>query len=572
MKYVKNAINHFNKASYAILKKSFKANTIIIYMLLLISSISYETLQAQRTVIIEPDNFPAEVGQMNTVIEGDTTSTGERVDENTIYILKKDGVYWLDGTIVNSDYHLRIEAEDGEGHPPIIRPAVDLTGSSSKVFQPRDDFTLKGIYISHITDQGGLEKNPIRASGENSRIVIDNCWFDYDEQSFVRIDNSNISLHITNSIGRNIGRNDGSGNGRIFDTRGIETDSIIVENNTFYNLQQNPIRTGGGITKFMKINHNTIVDARSNFEFGSVFELVFTNNLFTNVGFRGVSPENLNPGLFSFVSINDVEGISDSDRSLLISNNNFERPIDELSNPDFGVQVGPFVTAIQSIINDSPDRINIPVFDSTATQLISDGILLLENNIVESEEDISYVNRPDIQNIIDFHEHDVFSPDDIENFPLMWDNPESRIEGSSLDDWRNFAYSTASQSFTAAQNGFPVGDLNWFPEKKQEWEGVVTSNENVDTVVRDFKLEQNYPNPFNPSTNIVFEIPNSSAVTLEVYDILGRKVQTLLKNESFSTGTHNVTFDASALSSGIYIARLQTESGILRTIRMSLIK
>ena len=82
----------------------------------------------------------------------------------------------------------------------------------------------------------------------------------------------------------------------------------------------------------------------------------------------------------------------------------------------------------------------------------------------------------------------------------------------------------------------------------------------------EFGLEQNYPNPFNPSTNIKFQIPSTSFVTLKVFDLLGREVATLV-NEEMSPGSYERVFsakggsasggDASWLASGVYLYRLQ---------------
>ncbi len=72
----------------------------------------------------------------------------------------------------------------------------------------------------------------------------------------------------------------------------------------------------------------------------------------------------------------------------------------------------------------------------------------------------------------------------------------------------------------------------------------------------DFKLNQNYPNPFNPTTNIRYELASPAQVTLQVYDILGRKVATLFDQQMQTAGSHVVTFDASRLSSGTYFIRL----------------
>jgi len=70
-----------------------------------------------------------------------------------------------------------------------------------------------------------------------------------------------------------------------------------------------------------------------------------------------------------------------------------------------------------------------------------------------------------------------------------------------------------------------------------------------------YKLQQNYPNPFNPVTTISFSIAQRSEVVITVYDILGRRVKTLL-NEVKPAGNYQVRFDASQLASGIYFYRM----------------
>ena len=77
------------------------------------------------------------------------------------------------------------------------------------------------------------------------------------------------------------------------------------------------------------------------------------------------------------------------------------------------------------------------------------------------------------------------------------------------------------------------------------------------TPVSDFQLRPNYPNPFNPATEIMFDLPRTTHVTLKVFDLLGREVATLT-NGTMQAGEHRTTFDASKLPSGIYIYRLQS--------------
>lgn len=102
--------------------------------------------------------------------------------------------------------------------------------------------------------------------------------------------------------------------------------------------------------------------------------------------------------------------------------------------------------------------------------------------------------------------------------------------------------------------------------------GLLTSNEDgTFGKPNKFSLEQNYPNPFNPSTNIKFSLPQATQVSLTVYDMLGRKVATLLNNELMTASSHSVRFDASRLASGVYIYRIEA-GAFSSTRRMMLIK
>jgi len=70
-----------------------------------------------------------------------------------------------------------------------------------------------------------------------------------------------------------------------------------------------------------------------------------------------------------------------------------------------------------------------------------------------------------------------------------------------------------------------------------------------------FALHQNYPNPFNPSTEIRFDLPQTAPVTLAVYNLLGQKVATVL-DQRLEAGSHQVSFDATGLASGVYFYRI----------------
>ncbi|TVQ08337.1 MAG: T9SS C-terminal target domain-containing protein, partial [Balneolaceae bacterium] len=100
----------------------------------------------------------------------------------------------------------------------------------------------------------------------------------------------------------------------------------------------------------------------------------------------------------------------------------------------------------------------------------------------------------------------------------------------------------------------------------------VSIAENGDELPGSVSLGQNYPNPFNPATNIRFELNSEHTITLSVFDIMGRRVATLADNRGYSAGEHTLTFDASSLSSGVYIYQLRLDNGQTFSRKMMLVK
>ena len=85
-----------------------------------------------------------------------------------------------------------------------------------------------------------------------------------------------------------------------------------------------------------------------------------------------------------------------------------------------------------------------------------------------------------------------------------------------------------------------------------------------------FRLQQNYPNPFNAQTSIRFDLPVDSEVRLEVYNVVGQRIATLVDGMQ-PAGSHTVSFDASRLASGVYVYRIQAGSYV-KTHKMTLVK
>ncbi|MBL0106278.1 MAG: T9SS type A sorting domain-containing protein [Ignavibacteria bacterium] len=104
-----------------------------------------------------------------------------------------------------------------------------------------------------------------------------------------------------------------------------------------------------------------------------------------------------------------------------------------------------------------------------------------------------------------------------------------------------------------------------------EYSFITNTLENIQSNYSFSFLLQNYPNPFNPITNINYQIAQSGFVTLKIYNLLGKEIETLINEEKYS-GKHIITFNGSNYSSGIYCYSLYFNNTILDTKRMLLIK
>jgi hypothetical protein len=131
-------------------------------------------------------------------------------------------------------------------------------------------------------------------------------------------------------------------------------------------------------------------------------------------------------------------------------------------------------------------------------------------------------------------------------------------------DSLNCSYS--SDDAIASSDGITVGDPRWtYTYTYVPPQGV----ENL-SIPKVYALDQNYPNPFNPTTKIEYSLPKAGNVTLEVYNLLGQVVATLV-NQRQDAGHYVVPMDGSALSSGLYFYQI-TAGNFTATKKMMLVK
>ena len=142
---------------------------------------------------------------------------------------------------------------------------------------------------------------------------------------------------------------------------------------------------------------------------------------------------------------------------------------------------------------------------------------------------------------------------------------EMKIETTFTD--ANWDFSETWQLLENMNHGYP----------SLQWQGTVSSisDENIISAGESIKLFPAYPNPFNPNTTISFSISKNSFVRLEIYNIKGQKVKTLI-NQNTSAGHHSITWNGTndnnqKLSSGVYLYKIQTDEDIL-TNKMIMLK
>jgi hypothetical protein len=143
---------------------------------------------------------------------------------------------------------------------------------------------------------------------------------------------------------------------------------------------------------------------------------------------------------------------------------------------------------------------------------------------------------------------------DTVNFIARLDGENWVPLGSGLND---FVYALAADTnFIYAGGRFTMAGNNASHKiARYNVSGISAIDSKSMTPVADYSLAQNYPNPFNPTTNIKFRLPETSEVVIDVFNLLGQRIETVI-NRRMPAGTHIIQFDGSNLASGVYLYRI----------------
>jgi endo-1,4-beta-xylanase len=159
-------------------------------------------------------------------------------------------------------------------------------------------------------------------------------------------------------------------------------------------------------------------------------------------------------------------------------------------------------------------------------------------------------------------------------FPAFWEHPA--VQGITFWGWRPGMWRTSQGAYLVQSNGTERPALVWLREYLEDQ---LASIDNSGEPPKDYTVLTNYPNPFNPQTTIEYSLEKPGLVSVEIFDMTGKKIKTLV-SENQSAAVHRVVWDGTSdsgvkVASGVYCSRLQLSldsESIVKTNKMLLLK
>ncbi len=514
---------------------------------------------------------------LNDVIIGDTLANGSRRDTNVVYVLQRGGLYYVNAIInTQSGWQLRITANDSTTtRRPVILLHDAVTGGRppGNFVNLRSNFTLKSVILSGYdelipSDLEGLQGGLIATAAQGLRIVIDSCILKSTNGNHIRTDQAPYVLKVTNTIFADMGYLGRSnlGAGKAIDLRAGSCDSLILLNNTFVNWQDRIVRHFASTLniQYMRFEHNTLVNGMSYhgmLSLGKVGrKIIIRDNLLIDAFALGNDTDAVRQA--EFTDSGELDQFGQPGRMTWVIANPNDTTNWLIKNNYYNISAAGQSfwdsASVLPIVANPPLTKGSPLTYKINSRIGADSLTAFQSANVTLQKVPALMVA-----FMKWYRRPATGPDTgagktkgVAGWRAQYDY--DRKGYVYYRDSLNCSYPTSNAIYTAGTGGYPVGDLNWFPTRYTAWlvDPVSGVTRNGDGIPESFSLNQNYPNPFNPSTRISFNLPNAGLAKLTVFNILGQKVATPVEQQ-LEAGFHEMDFDASKLTTGVYFYRLE---------------
>lgn len=403
----------------------------------------------------------------NTIVN-DTLRPDDRV-----YMLERGGIYYVRAAIEFNDFHLRLvgdpnpPAEGTDYGPPVIQLDVNEDGSANgRIMTVGSDLTMKNVWVTNQDTEGARAAYlPIFIEAQGARIVVDNCIFERSNFSLFGFSSSGNKAYFTNNIFRNHDNTTQQWEGRgIVFTSGA--DSVIVENNTFFNMGHTVIQSEVEPLKYARLVHNTNVNIGRMFNSGGIWqEAYIANNLNVNHYWHGEGHDDIvgdrdypYTGYFIISDMPPAFGLN-AGRRIVYSHNSHWRDsqfedyyADTIrSQPLYNQFTDSMFTAFDAMYKGADFTANPGLVSYTTAPTVA--------NHPETSFPLEDLVPEMIQNIQDLRTGE---PTPFNSW--LWDpgrDPDLYVPQNFVYPLpEDFSYSN-TDFLTAGTDGLPLGDLNW---------------------------------------------------------------------------------------------------------------
>ncbi|HFC00343.1 MAG TPA: T9SS type A sorting domain-containing protein [Phaeodactylibacter sp.] len=528
--------------------------------------------QAQDTLDVAPFTPDGELNLAPTIFS-DTTETGERANLNRVYRLQRGQIYLMDQTVF-ADYPIRLVADgDDSQRPPILVRGKYPTGDPIKTF-----FTFTGSNQSHSfkniiftgVDEDREYHNQwnrgLKIAGDNVELHLTKCIMNAWAGLFLEVEGDNASLYIKDSEWRNgVGTQGAPWGAQQTVVFSNHLKNLIVLNNTFFNTGGFWLFQEDGVADSVKVEHNTL--------FTGVIDLLrmrdlvnadFRSNLFygthaygQNQAERDASWFDKDGQIISMFSIDTSgvdllasNGLTESDKRIVVSNNTYYSP---QALQDWWATIPGLYTPVwmhdrtMAMFADDAAYPNLEAFDNFE----------MDPNFVDTDmatwvmdEVITYCSktRNGFGSTTSPRNYDAHTGNS-DVLLMPWPLPESLVY-------------TNADMLVGGHDGLPVGDLNWFPDKRAIY------NEDGTVATHDLKkytsvnvIDNISPNPASDKIFLDINFEQQTFAKIEVININGVVVKTLA-GKKYTAGKNVIEIDVNEMATGAYSIKVSSENNV----------